>query len=53
MVKPMVFSKGDLVMVYYYKNDTLRARKFISMWLGLYIVKHILGKGAYELIDYE
>jgi len=23
------------------------------MWLGPYIVNHVLGKGAYELINYE
>ena len=23
------------------------------MWLGPYIVKHILGKGDYKLVDYE
>ena len=49
----MVFSEGDLVLVYDQKNDTLRVGKFVLMWLGPYIVKHVLGKGAYELIDYE
>lgn len=52
-IKPRIFSKGDLVMVYDQKNDTLGAKKFVSMWLGPYIVKHMLGKGTYELVDYE
>lgn len=52
-IKPRIFSEGDLVLVYDKKNDTLGAGKFISMWLGPYIVKHVLGKGAYELVDYE
>ena len=52
-VKTRVFSEGDLVLVYNQKNDTLGEGKFVSMRLGPYIVKHVLGKGAYELIDYE
>jgi hypothetical protein len=53
LVKPRIFSEGDLVLVYDEKNDTLGIGKFVSMWLGPYIVKRILGKGAYELVDYE
>lgn len=52
-VKPRVFSKGCLVLVYDKKNDTPGEGKSISMWLGPYIVKHVLGKGAYESKDYE
>ena len=52
-MKSKIFSKGDLVMVYDQKNDTLGVGKFVSMWLGPYIVKHVLGKGAYELVDYK
>ena len=52
-VKPRIFFKGDLVLVYDQRNDTLGVGKFISMWHGPYIVKHVLGKGAYELLDYE
>lgn len=53
IVKPRVFSEGDLVLVYDQKNYTLGEGKFVSMWLGPYIVKCVLGKGAYELVDYE
>ena len=49
-IKPIVFSEGDLVLVYDQENDTLGAGKFVSMWLGPYIVKHVLGKDAYELV---
>lgn len=34
-------------------NDKLGARKFEPMWHGPYIIKHVLQKGAYELVDYE
>ena len=52
-VKPRVFYEGDLLLVYNQTNDTLGARKFVSMCRGPYIVKHVLGKRAYELVDYE
>ena len=29
------------------------AGKFQSMWLGPYIVKRVLQKGSYELVDFE
>ena len=51
--KPRVFSEGDLVLGYDPKNDTLGARKFVSMCLSPFIVKRVLGKGDYELINYE
>ena len=52
-VRPRVFSKGDLVLVYDQANDALGAGKFVTMWHGPYIVKHVLSKGSYELQDYE
>ena len=52
-VHPRVFSKGDLVLVYDQASDTLGADKFVAIWHGPYIVKHVLGKGSYELQDYE
>ena len=52
-VTPHVFSEGDLVLVYNQANDKLGARKFEPMWHGPYIVKRVLAKGAYELIDYD
>ena len=52
-VHPQNFSEGDLVLVYDQDKDILGVGKFVSMWLELYIVKRVLGKGAYELEDYE
>jgi len=43
---PRNFSEGDLVLVY--DQD-----KFKSMWYGPFIVKQVLKKGAYELIEFE
>ena len=48
-----MFSEGDLVLLYNETNNKLGAGKFEPMWHGPYIVKHVLQKGAYELIDYE
>ena len=47
------FAEGDLVLLYDQAKDRLGAGKLESMWLGPYIVKRVLQKGAYELIDYE
>jgi hypothetical protein len=52
-VKPCVFSKGDPVLLYEQDRDLLGAEKFEAMWQGPYIVKRVLGKGAYELVDYD
>ena len=32
---------------------TLGAWKFNPMWRGPYVVKRVLEKGSYELVDYE
>ena len=53
LLRPRIFSKGDLVLVYDQANDTLGADKFVAMWHGPYIVKHVLSKGSYVLQDYE
>eukprot|EP00253_Pinus_taeda_P020079 PITA_20079 len=53
LVSPRAFSEGDLVLLYAQANDKLGVGKFKTMWHGPYIVKCILQKGAYELIDYE
>eukprot|EP00253_Pinus_taeda_P022198 PITA_22198 len=52
-VKPRVFSEGDLVLLYDQESDKLGAGKFQSLWMGPYIVKCVLAKGAYELVDYD
>ena len=53
MVNPRSFIKGDLVLLYDQAHDKLGASKFKPMWHGPYIVRRVLQKGAYELIDYE
>jgi hypothetical protein len=52
-VKPCVFYEGDLVLLYEQDHDLLGAGKFEPMWHGLYIVKRVLEKGDYELLDYD
>eukprot|EP00253_Pinus_taeda_P003582 PITA_03582 len=52
-VKPRVFSEGDLVLLYDQESNKLGASKFKSLWMGPYIVKSVLEKGAYELVDYD
>eukprot|EP00253_Pinus_taeda_P008108 PITA_08108 len=52
-VKPHVFSEGDLVLLYDQDSDKLGASKFEPLWMGPYIVKQVLAKGAYELVDYD
>jgi hypothetical protein len=52
-LKPRVFSEGDLVLLYEQYRDLLGAKKFEAMWQGPYIIKRVLEKGAYELMDYD
>eukprot|EP00253_Pinus_taeda_P025627 PITA_25627 len=52
-VKPRVFSEGDLVLLYDQESDKLGVGKLKSLWMGPYIVKRVLAKGAYELTDYD
>ena len=52
-VHPRVFREGDLVLLWDQLKEPLGAGKFNPMWRGPYVVKHVLEKGAYELVDYE
>jgi hypothetical protein len=52
-VKPHIFSEGDIVLLYEQDRDLLGAKKFEAMWRGPYIVRRVLEKGAYELVDYD
>lgn len=52
-VFPHTLSQGDLILVYDQANDALRVEKFEPLWNGTYIVKWVLKKGAYEILDYE
>lgn len=40
----MVFSEGDLVLVYDQDKDTLGTSKFKPMWYDYFIIKNILRK---------
>jgi len=42
-----------LVLIYNQEADKLGAGKFEPVWMGPYIVKRVLAKGAYELVDYD
>ena len=53
VVKPRVFSEGDLILVYAQEKDALGVGKFKSMWYDPFIVKKVLKKGAYTLVDFE
>ena len=50
---PRRFSEGDLVLLWDQPKEPLGAGKFNPMWRGPYVVKRVLEKGAYELVDYE
>ena len=52
-IRPRRFSEGDLVLLWDQPKEPLGAGKFNPMWRCLYVVKRVLEKGAYELVDYE
>ena len=52
-VHPRKFSEGDLVLLWDQDKETLGVGKFNPMWHGPYVVKCVLEKGTYELVDYE
>ena len=47
------FSEGDLVILWDQLKEPLGPRNFNPMWRGPYVIKRVLEKGAYELVDYE
>ena len=52
-VCPRRCSEGDLVLLWDQPKEPLGIGKFNPMWRGLYMVKRVLEKGSYELVDYE
>ena len=48
-----VFCKYDLVLVYDQDKDALGGGKFKPMWYISFIVKNLLKRGAYELVDFH
>ena len=41
-IKPQIFSKGDLVLLWDQDKEPLGAGKFNSMWLGHYVMSKVL-----------
>ena len=52
-VCPRRFSEGYLALLWDQAKEPLRAGKINPMWNGPFAVKHVLEKGAYEIVDYE
>jgi hypothetical protein len=52
-VRPRIFFESDLVLLYEQDRDMLGAGKFEAMWRGPYIIRRVLEKGAYELVEYD
>ena len=52
-VQPRIYSEGDLVLLYDQEVDVIGTGKFEPLWHGPYIVKIVLAKGAYELVDHD
>jgi hypothetical protein len=50
---PRIFSKGDLFLVYDQDKDPLGVGKFKPMWFKPFIMKEVLKKGSYRLVDFE
>jgi hypothetical protein len=52
-IKPRIFFEGDPILLYEHDRDMLGARKFKAIWRGPYIIRRVLEKEAYELVDYD
>jgi hypothetical protein len=52
-IRPRIFSEGNLFLVYDQDKDLLGAGKFQPMWFRPFIIKEVLKKGAYRLVDFE
>ena len=52
-VCPIFFSEGDSVLVYDQDKYLLGEWKFKPMWFRLFIIKKVLEKGTYELVEFE
>ena len=52
-VRPRRFSEGDLVLLWDQPKEPLGVGKFNPMWRRPYVVKCVLEKGAYDLVDYK
>ena len=51
-IRPRRFSEGELVLLWDQPKEPLGEGNFNPMWCGPYVVKRVLEKDAYELVDY-
>ena len=51
--QPCIYLEGDLVLIYDQEADVIGRGKFEPLWHVPYIVKRVLAKGSYELVDYD
>lgn len=52
-VKLRASSEGGLVLLYDHEVEKLGDGKLEPLWLGSYIVKRVLEKGAFELVEFD
>ena len=52
-IQPRSFTEGYLVLVYDPDHDKPRKGKLEPMWHVSYIIKCVVHKGTYELVDYD
>jgi hypothetical protein len=52
-VRPSIFSEGYLVLVYDQDKDPQGENKFKPMWFRPFVVKEVLKKDTYHLVDLE
>ena len=52
-IHPWRFNDGYLVLLWDQAKEPFGEGKFNLMWHGPYMVKCVLEKGAYEMVDYE
>jgi hypothetical protein len=52
-IHPPIFSEGNLVLFYDQYKEPLGAGMFKPMWFRPFIMKEVLNKGAYHLVEFE
>jgi hypothetical protein len=52
-IQPHTLAEGDVFLVYDQYHERMGAGKLEPIWHGPYIIKHVLCKGTYELVDYD
>ena len=52
-IHPRNFSEGDFVLLWDQAKEPLGVGNFNHVWHGPYMVKRVLDKCSYALVDYE